>query len=187
MLHDVTDGQQYGTFETRWKKWPNFYTFFSKIQFTFPASYAKHSQQSQITSDSLTKNILTRDGKKNKIWLTFFQSVISFSFLKRKMPFPWDLATGFMIHIDPGFLLNSSTNMWYSDWNWEQIYRTLIKVNWHGYNMVRLSPVISGSFLNTNKPFPCDLATVFMIHTDPGFLLNSSTNMWYSDWNWENI
>ena len=71
----------------------------------------KHSQQSQITSDSLTKNILTRDGKKNEIRLTFFQSVISFSFLKRKMPFPWDLATGFMIHIDPGFLLNSSTNM----------------------------------------------------------------------------
>ena len=31
------------------------------------------------------------------------------------MPFPWLLATGFMIQINPGFFLNSSTKMWYSD------------------------------------------------------------------------
>ena len=48
---------------------------------------------------------------------TFFQSVMSLSRLKRKMPFPWDLAIGFIIHVCPGFFLNSSTNMWYSDWN----------------------------------------------------------------------
>ena len=45
---------------------------------------------------------------------TFFQSTMSFSFRNRKIPFPCDLATGFMIQICPGFFLNSSTNMWYS-------------------------------------------------------------------------
>ena len=49
--------------------------------------------------------------------VTFFHSTISFSRLKRKIPFPCDLAMGFIIHIWPGFLLNSSTNMWYSDYN----------------------------------------------------------------------
>ena len=50
---------------------------------------------------------------------TFFQSVMSFRRLKRKIPFPWDLAMGFMIQMKPGLRRYSSTKMWYSDW-WKE-------------------------------------------------------------------
>ena len=33
------------------------------------------------------------------------------SLLMRKMPAPWDFPQGFMIHVDCGFFLYSSTNM----------------------------------------------------------------------------